>query len=68
MKNSINIKCPYCGSGQGYYMLEKVHRFLAFDFMDEPDGASEDITDYSGRRKYCANCHRILPKRMFEEN
>lgn len=61
-------KCPYCGSNSGYYMYERVHRSLMFDFDDEPDGASEDITDYSGKRKYCLDCHKILPKKLFEQN
>ncbi len=25
------------------------------------------MTDYAGRRKQCINCHKILPKKMFEE-
>lgn len=61
-------KCPYCGSDEGYYMYERVHRSLFFDFYDEPIGASEDVADYSGTRKYCLNCHKILPKKLFEQN
>lgn len=62
------MKCPYCGSDAGYYMIERVHRSLMFDFFDEPDGASEDFEDYTGKRKYCRDCHRILPKKMFDKN
>lgn len=62
------MKCPYCGSDSGYYMLERVHRSLMFDFSGEPDGSSEDVTDYSGKRKYCQGCDRILPKNMFGKN
>lgn len=61
------MKCPFCGSKEGYYTLEKVHRSLLFDFDGEPNGASEDITDYAGKRRRCIDCHRILPKQMFEE-
>ena len=35
------MKCPYCGSKEGYYMMEKVHRALLFSFDGEPDGATE---------------------------
>lgn len=60
--------CPYCGSEAGYYMLERVHRILLFDFDDESIGASEDITDYAGTRKHCVDCNKILPKKLFEQN
>lgn len=59
--------CPYCGSDEGYYQLDVVHRYLIFDFDDNPNRATEDITDKIGKRKYCVNCKRILPKKMFEE-
>lgn len=49
-------------------MHEKVHRSLFFDFNNEPIGASEDMTDYTGKRKYCENCNRILPEKLFEQN
>ncbi len=49
-------------------ILERVHRYLMFDFDGEPKGASEDMTDYSGKRAICINCEKILPKKMFEEN
>lgn len=55
-------KCPYCGSGKGYYTIERVHRALCFTFEGEPDGASEDVTDYSGKRRYCLECGKILPR------
>lgn len=61
------MKCPYCGSQEGYYEFERVHRALYFAFDDEPDGASEDITDWCGKRKYCTSCHRVLPRKMFEK-
>lgn len=59
-------KCPFCGSDKGYYQYEYVHRVLVFDFDGNPDGASEDMTDKFCRRRYCCNCNRILPKKMFE--
>lgn len=34
------MKCPYCGSTEGYYMKEIVHRFLYFTFDGEPNGAN----------------------------
>lgn len=58
--------CPYCGSDEGYCMYERVHRSLFFDFNDEPIGASEDIADYSGKRKYCLKCRKVLSKKLFE--
>lgn len=61
-------KCPYCGSEEGYSMYERVHRHLNFDFNDNPIGASEDVTEYAGTRRYCLYCKKILPKKMFEED
>lgn len=61
-------KCPFCGSEEGYYKTESVHRALMYNFDGEPIGASEDYTDYAGRRKVCLDCHRILPRKMFEED
>lgn len=61
-------RCPYCGSDSGYYMYERVHRGLMFDFNDEPIGATEDVTEYAGKRKYCVNCHKILSEKLFEQN
>lgn len=60
-------KCPFCGSTEGYYMMETVHRALYFDYDDEPCGASEDVTDYAYKRRRCAYCHKILPRKMFDE-
>ena len=48
-------------------MLERVHRALLFNFDGEPIGGTEDMTDYEGRRKHCISCHKILPKKLFEE-
>lgn len=62
------MKCPFCGSEEGYYTMEKVHGALYFTFDGEPNGASEDITDYNGKRRRCAYCYRILPRKMFEED
>lgn len=59
-------KCPFCDSDSGYYMLERVHRALLFNFDGDPIGGTEDVTDYAGRRKRCMNCHKILPKKYFE--
>lgn len=61
------MKCPFCGSNRGYYQIERVHRALLFDFDGEPIGGSEDVTDYAGRRKQCIDCHKILPRKLFEE-
>ena len=44
------------------YSLSLIHIY------GEPKGASEDMTDYSGKRAICINCEKILPKKMFEEN
>lgn len=60
-------KCPFCDSDSGYYMLERVRRDLLFNFDGDPIGGTEDVTDYAGRRKRCMNCHKILPKKLFEE-
>ena len=60
------MRCPYCGSETGYYVIENVHRGLLFTFDDEPDGATEDVEDRCGKRKYCRDCHRILPRKMFD--
>lgn len=57
------MRCPYCGGTTGYYQMEKVHRALEYTWDGEPDGASEDIEDYLGKRRYC---HRILPRKMFD--
>lgn len=59
------MECPFCGSETGYYEIEKVHRMLLYTFDDEPDGGSEDYSDWTSQRKYCRNCHRILPRKMF---
>lgn len=59
-------KCPFCGSDKGYYQYEYVERALIFDFEGEPNGSTEDISIKSGKRRYCYNCNRILPKKMFE--
>ena len=58
------MKCPFCGSDRGYYMLERVHRALLFNFDGEPIGGTEDVADYVGRRK---QLHKILPRKLFEE-
>lgn len=60
------MSCPYCGGTTGYYQMEKVHRSLAFTWDGEPDGGSEDVEDYLGKRRYCQDCHRILPRKMFD--
>ena len=51
------MKCPFCDSDRGYYMLERVHRALLFNFDGEPIGGTEDVTDYAGRRKQCIVNH-----------
>ncbi|BFL20965.1 hypothetical protein [Mediterraneibacter gnavus] len=61
------MKCPFCGSDRGYYMLERVHRALLFNFDGEPIGGTEDVADYVGRRKQCIDCDKILPRKLFEE-
>lgn len=43
-------QCPYCGSKNGYLMLEKVHRYLIFDYNDNPNGATEDVIEYEGKK------------------
>ena len=60
-------KCPFCGSDSGYYMIETVHRGLYFNYDDAPLGSSEDITVYSGKRRRCVDCNKILPQKMFDE-
>lgn len=63
------MKCPFCGAEEGYYFFERVHRALCFTFEGVPDGGSEDYSDACGKRKYCRECHKILPKKMFvDEN
>ena len=62
------MKCPYCGSEEGYYEIEKVHRTLLYTFDGEPDGCSEDYNDWTSKRKYCRYCNRILPQKMFDDN
>lgn len=59
-------KCPFCGSEKGYYIYEKVHRALFFTYDDEPNGSTEDVEDYVGKRRYCEDCRNILPRKMFE--
>ena len=61
------MKCPYCGSEEGYYQEERVHRFLFFTFDGEPDEATEDITEWTSKRRYCRNCEKILPRKMFND-
>lgn len=60
------MRCPYCGGATGYYQMEKVHRALEFTWDGKPDGSSEDVEDYLGKRRYCQDCHRILPRKMFD--
>lgn len=55
-------KCPFCGSNKGYYQYECVERALFFTFEGEPNGSTEDVTIKAGKRRYCYNCHRILPR------
>lgn len=59
------MKCPYCGGEEEYYEIEKVHRMLFFTWDGKPDGGSEDITEWESKRKYCIDCRRILPRKMF---
>ena len=61
------MKCPYCGSEKGYYCKERVHRFLFFTFDDDADGATENITEWESKRRYCRNCEKILPRKMFND-
>lgn len=56
-------KCPFCGGESGYYGIEKVHRTLFFTWNGEPNGGSEYVADWEGKRKYCIDCDRILPKK-----
>ena len=44
-------KCPYCGGKSGYYEIEKVHRTLCFSWNGDPNGGSEDYTDWESKRK-----------------
>lgn len=46
------MRCPSCGGTTGYYQMEKVHRALEFTWNGEPDGGSEDVEDYLGKRRY----------------
>lgn len=59
--------CPFCGSKNGYYVVEKLHRFLMFKFDGTPDWGTEDVSDYVGARKHCRNCEKIIPKKYFDE-
>lgn len=61
------MKCPFCGSEEGYYMIERVHRGLFFTFDDEPCGSGEDVADWVGKRKYCLKCKKILPEKLFRK-
>lgn len=58
-------ECPFCGSNEGYMTLEKVYRYLYFYFDDEPNGASDDVTEYEGKRKICVTCNKIIPKNYY---
>lgn len=60
-------KCPFCGGKSGYYEIEKVHRSLFFAWNGEPDGSTEDVTEWASKRKYCIDCNRILPRKIFQE-
>ena len=53
------MKCPFCDSDRGYYMLERVHRALLFNFDGEPIGGTEDVADYLGR---CDNEYKLAEK------
>ena len=50
------IICPNCGEIRHYCQIERVHRYLIFDKNDESCGATEDITEYSGKVPRCMNC------------
>lgn len=50
------IICPNCGKIKQYCYIERVHRYLIFNENDEPCGATEDITEYSGKVPRCMNC------------
>ncbi len=60
------MRCPYCGSEDGYYMMETVWRALFFDFDSNPVEGTEDYAYRCGKRRYCMHCQRILPRKMFE--
>jgi hypothetical protein len=60
----MNIVCPYCNSQKGFYVLERAHRYLIFDKNGNPDGATDDVCDYSGRVGYCRECERMIPKNI----
>ena len=56
------VKCPYCGSDEGYYVTETIRRELYFTFDNEPNFSSEDSVVYAGKRKRCMNCQKTLPR------
>lgn len=57
-------KCPFCGGTSGYYEIEKVRRGLFYTWDGEPNGSSEDMTEWTSKRKYCTDCDRIFPRNM----
>ena len=61
MKITID-RCPYCGSTEGFAMLEKVKRYLWFNFDGEPYGATDDESIYSSKAVYCVKCFKSLKK------
>lgn len=55
-------KYLFCGSTEGYYMIEEVRRKLFFTFDDEPNGASESVNIFRRSMMYCRSCDRGLLK------
>lgn len=57
-------KCPYCGSKFGCYVMDTVRRGLVFRFDGEPDGATEEIPAYEGKRLRCLSCDKVVGRRL----
>lgn len=56
-------KCPFCGGERGYYQVEKVERTLRFTWDGNLNGGSDDYVSWEGKRRYCIDCDRILPRK-----
>ena len=56
-------RCPFCGSKNGYYMKETVEHAIFFTWDGKTVETGEDRPAYTGKRKYCMDCERIIPRK-----
>lgn len=60
---SDKVKCPKCGSLNGYFTKRRVTLNVAYDFDGEPwDSEIDGDSNASGRLKRCLDCKKDITK------